>query len=197
MKKIVLSIIAIAGCSTTVFAQQQVKFGPKAGIDFANLSNAPFDHKMKTGFYVGAFAEIKFNEQFSIQPEVVYSSQGMKVTEDILQQDIKWKLDYINVPILAKYYLDDRFSIEAGPQIGFLVKAEGTLTGDHLSGSVNTKDSYKSIDFGIGAGLAYDFTMGIFVNARYNLGLTDVWKNNTGNPLKNNVIQIGVGYKFD
>jgi len=109
-----------------------------------------------------------------------------------------WNNDYINIPILAKYYIVDGFSVEAGPQVGFLVKSEGKIESGNSSVKNDTKDDFKSTDFGLGFGLAYDLPVGMFVNARYNLGLSDI-RNNTssGDAIKNNVIQVGIGYKFD
>lgn len=194
MKKVILAAFVLGTC-TAALAQQQLKFGPKAGVNFANLSGVD-NAEMKTGFHVGAVAEIKFNEKFSIQPEVVYSAQGAKANIGNIQGKVN--LDYINVPILAKYYIVDGFSVEAGPQIGFLVKAEGKGTVDNVSVTNDIKDNFKSTDFGLGFGLAYDLPIGMFVNARYNLGLSDI-RNNTssGDAIKNNVIQVGIGYKFD
>ena len=37
MKKIILAAFVLGTCSAAV-AQQQLKFGPKAGVNFANLS---------------------------------------------------------------------------------------------------------------------------------------------------------------
>ncbi len=203
MKKVILAAFVL-GTITTAVAQQQVKFGPKAGLNFANLSGLN-DSEMKTSFHVGAVAEIKFNEKFSIQPEVVYSAQGTKYTETFpVLGTVETSLnnDYINIPILAKYYIVDGFSVEAGPQIGFLMKAESEL--DTTIACVNSnvkgdnKDSFKSTDFGLGLGLAYDLPVGLFVNARYNLGLSDIRENTSaGDAVKNNVIQVGIGYKFD
>jgi len=202
MKKIVLAAIAVVGFGVTGFAQQQVKFGPKAGVNFSNISGYD-DAEMLTGFHVGAVAEIKFNEKFSIQPEVVYSAQGAKRERNtsFATFEGKQKLDYINVPIMAKYYIVNGFSVEAGPQVGFLVKAEedvnGTINGVSIGDKTDNKDSFNSVDFGVNFGLAYDLPQGFFVNARYNLGLSDVIKDNADDAVKNNVIQVGVGYKFD
>lgn len=194
MKRMILAAFVLGTC-TAAFAQQQLKFGPKAGVNFANLSGLD-NTEMKTGFHVGAVAEIKFNEKFSIQPEVVYSAQGAKGMLNNIEG--KANLDYINIPILAKYYIVDGFSVEAGPQVGFLVKAEGKGTVNNVSVTTDVKDNFKSTDFGLGFGLAYDLPVGMFVNARYNLGLSDI-RNNTssGDAIKNNMIQVGIGYKFD
>ena len=204
MKKMFFAAIAVVGFSAMGMAQQQVKFGPKAGVNFANLSGMD-NSEMKIGFHVGAVAEIKFNDKFSIQPEVVYSAQGTKYSysETVpmvgkIEVDAKNNLDYINIPIMAKYYIVDGFSVEAGPQIGFLVKAEGKVEGGDSSATTDMKKFYKSTDFGINFGLAYDLPMGFFVNGRYNLGLSDIRDNTSnGDAVKNSVIQVGVGYKFD
>lgn len=199
MKKVILTAFVL-GTITTAVAQQQVKFGPKAGLNFANLSGLN-DSEMKTSFHVGAVAEIKFNEKFSIQPEVVYSAQGTKYTETFpVLGTVETSLnnDYINIPILAKYYIVDGFSVEAGPQVGFLMKSESKVEGGSGSVTTDSKDSFKSTDFGLGLGLAYDLPVGLFVNARYNLGLSDIRENTSaGDAVKNNVIQVGIGYKFD
>ncbi len=203
MKKSFLTLLGLVAVSTTAVAQQEVKFGPKAGVNFANLSGMD-DSEMKIGFHVGFVAEIKFNEKFSVQPEVLYSTQGAKYSSTVIPLGTiegEVKNDYINIPIMAKYYIVEGFSAELGPYVGFLMKSEseiGNFSGD-------SKDAYKSVDFGLGVGLAYDMPMGFFVGARYNLGLSkaneDIAAGN-GNvtvqtdDLKNGVIQVGVGYKF-
>lgn len=183
MKKFTLSLLAIFAMSTTAFAQTpDIKIGAKAGLNISNISGAD-NVKSKTGFHVGALAEIFINEQFAVQPEVLYSSQGAKGKGS---NGPKINLDYINVPIMAKYYVMDGLSVQAGPQIGFNVKAE--------EGSFDVKDEVNTVDFGLNFGAGYELPMGIFVDARYNLGLTKVYKE--GKSLKNGVFQISLGYKF-
>ena len=203
MRKLMIAAIAVVGISATGLAQQQVKFGPKAGVNLANLSGMD-DTDMKIGFHVGAVAEIKFNDKFSLQPELLYSAQGTKIdmSMDIpmigkLEFESKTNLDYINIPIMAKYYFVEGFSVEVGPQVSFLIKAEEKAKSDGESETLDIKDGLNSIDFGLGFGLAYDLPQGLFINARYNLGLTDIVKDNNGDAVKNSVIQVGVGFKFD
>lgn len=206
MKKMYFAAIAVVGFGAIGMAQQQVKFGPKAGVNIANLSGMD-DSEMKIGFHVGAVAEIKLNEKFSIQPEVLYSVQGAKSSGNTTIMGVtssfegKQSLDYISIPIMAKYYIVEGFSVELGPQVGFLMKAEAetdiTIAGVNTNTKGDNKDNFNGVDFGIGVGLAYDLPMGLFVNGRYNLGLSDVVKDNKGDAVKNGVIQIGVGYKFD
>lgn len=200
MKKIILSTMAVAAFSITAHAQTpDLKLGAKAGVNFANLSNSNGD--MKTAFHVGVLAEVFINEKFSVQPELLYSSQGTSLKEEFLggSIDVKTNLDYINIPIMAKYYLMDGLSVQAGPQVGFLVKAEGKSGGE----TQDIKDSFQSVDFGINLGAGYELPMGVFFDARYNLGLSKVNKKIEDEDfgiqpkdIKNGVIQISVGYKF-
>lgn len=203
MKKITLTLLGLVAFSTSALAQQEVKFGPKAGVNFANLSGLD-DSEMKVGFHVGAVAEIKFNDKFSLQPEVVYSTQGAKYSEIMIPNgtvESEIKNDYINIPILAKYFIIEGFSVELGPQIGFLMKSELKGWNDK---TMDVIDAYKSVEFGLAIGLAYDLPMGAFVEARYNLGLSKANEDNVSmggmsfetEDFKNNVIQVSLGYKF-
>ncbi len=112
-------------------AQEFVKFGAKAGVNFASLGGDDTDDlDMKTGFHLGLVAEIPFGESFAFQPEVLYSSQGAKTEGSETFEGMtasyegKLNMDYINIPLLAKYYVSPNFNIHAGPQLGFLVKSE-------------------------------------------------------------------------
>ncbi|MDR0230219.1 MAG: PorT family protein [Flavobacteriaceae bacterium] len=202
MKKIVLSVLAIGAFAFTANAQTpDIKLGAKAGVNFSNLSNFD-DSKMKTGFHVGALAEIFINEKFAIQPELLYSTQGVKGKSGSgisglfgQKVDATLKLDYINIPIMAKYYVMDGLSVHAGPQVGFLVKGEMELKSGGDKATKDIKDQCNSVDFGLNFGAGYELPMGVFFDARYNLGLTKVLKD-SNESVKNGVFQLSVGYKF-
>lgn len=219
MKKSFLTLLGLVAISTTAVAQQEVKFGPKAGVNFANISGKDAeDNKMLIGFHVGAFAEIKFNDKFAIQPEILYSAQGAKIenTETFMgvtsSSEGETKINYINVPIMAKYYITESFAVEAGPYVGFLMSAssKGSTTAAGVTVEYDdddVKDELSSIDFGVGVGASFNLDNGFFIGARYNLGLSKVGKEYTENvggtnvtveaaDIKNGVIQVGVGYKF-
>lgn len=198
MKKVFLSLFAVAAIGLSANAQQVVKFGPKAGVNISNLSGEA-DTDMKVGFHVGAFAEIFFTDQFALQPELLYSTQGAKgeiMSGTPLAADFEAKYDFINIPIMAKYYFTEGLAIEAGPYVGFLMKAEHEISGDSSAFSGDVKDEMNTVDFGLGIGASYSLDNGFFAGARYNLGLSDIPKENDGDAIKNSVIQISVGYKF-
>ncbi|WP_294822418.1 porin family protein [uncultured Flavobacterium sp.] len=199
MKKILLSAVAVMAFGAAAQAQE-MKFGVKAGLNIANQGSDAETEGSRMGLHIGGVAEFKLSENFSIQPELLYSMMGSKVntiTEDLTVEEVDNKLDYLTLPVLAKYYIMEGLSLEAGPYVGFLMSAKQEDT--------DIKDGIKSIDFGLNAGVAYDLPMGVFFQARYVLGLSDI--NDAGDTeiggvtyeapkVTNNGLQISVGYKF-
>jgi opacity protein-like surface antigen len=206
MKKNILAVVAVL-----VFGlanAQTAKFGIKGGMNISNWvgDTEGMDVKSKIGFNVGGFAEIKLSDKFAIQPELLYSSQGMKL-DNIMTEiegndimvDSKFTLGYINIPVMFKYYVAEKFNLEAGPQIGFLTSAKVKVIVDgYGSATDNVKENFESVDFGLNFGAGYDFTEHFFANARYNLGLSNIAKTEPGEDAKinNSVFSLNVGYKF-
>ena len=196
--------------SITATQAQEVRLGAKGGVNFANFNGDLDDADSRTGFHIGALVEIPVTERFSVQPEVLYSAQGAKIENKILDVTAtsKSKLDYINLPVMAKYYVVDGLALEAGPQVGFLVSAESELDLDGIDptiaqaiedefGSGDISDSVNSIDLGLAVGASYRLPMGVFFGARYTLGLSDINDiNGYDGKNQNNVFQLSAGYSF-
>ncbi len=188
MKKISLFFLALM-CSAILFAQTSAKLGIKGGLNVANLDVKNVNTDARLGFHGGLLAHIHLTPQWGIQPELLYSGQGME--ENI--NDSKWKLSYINVPVMIQYMFDNGFRLEAGPQIGFLV--DGEIEGDNGS-ELDITNDLKTIDAGLGLGIGYLTYSGLGISGRYNLGLTDI-NEDGGNTIKNRVFQVGLFYMLD
>lgn len=195
MKKIIFTAMVVFAFS---FANaQETKFGAKVALNIASLTGDVDNPSSLVGFQIGGFAEFKISEKFAIQPELMYSAQGGKESynQEGFEVEGTTKLGYINIPIMAKYYVAKSFSLEAGPQIGFLMSAKAEMKAAGESLSVDVKDEVESVDFGLNFGAGYDFTENLSAGLRYNLGLANAAKaDNTD--VKNSVFSISVGYKF-
>ncbi|WP_130736698.1 porin family protein [Flavobacterium sp. J27] len=185
MKKLFFAAAAVLAFGVT--NAQEVKFGAKAGLNLSTLTGDD-DTSMKVGFQVGGFAEIGISDKFAIQPELLYSAQGTKYDG---AGDPSLNLDYLNIPVMAKYYVTEGFSLEAGPQIGFLLSAKAKSDG----GDVDFKDYVNSTDFGLNVGAGYDVTENINLGLRYGFGLSDVNKEGDDS-IKNSNFAFAVAYKF-
>lgn len=205
MKKILL----LAGVALFSFSMQaqELRMGAKAGVNFASLGGDETDDlDGKTGFHIGGLVEIPITEKFAVQPELLYSALGAKVEEseeifgETFTYESKLKLDYIAIPIMAKYYIIDGLSVELGPQFGILVSAKSETEisggGESESDEEDLKDFYNTLDLGAGIGASYRLPMGVFFSARYVLGFSNINKDSDDFKNQNNVIQISAGYSF-
>jgi len=202
MKKIfIISAIALFGL--TAVNAQEVEFGIKGGINLATITGDDFvNFDNRTCFHFGAVVEIGISENFSFQPELLYSCQGSDYgVDDTSFVDTKAalfngtiKVDYLNVPLMAKYYVSEGLSLEAGPQLGFLISATDEFEGEEE----DIKDFVKGIDFGVNFGLGYKLDGGLNFGARYNLGLSNANDDEDLSDItfKNGVFQFSLGYFF-
>jgi hypothetical protein len=192
MKKTLIVLIAI-GIAAFANAQKTkqdegIKIGIKGGLNVSNLMGDVKDVAIRTSIHAGLVAEIIVNDKFSIQPELLYSGQGASAT---FEGGGRYKLDYITLPVLAKFPIAKSLSLETGPQVGFLI------SGKYKDNDSNeTIPNTKTIDFGLNAGLNYELNNGVFFQARYNLGLTDIGFYGDNERASNAVIQFSIGKLF-
>jgi hypothetical protein len=187
MKKhliLILTIIVLAAGTATA---QNVNIGVKAGLNSYTIqtdNSSNFDSKI--GLHIGLLGHIHLNERYAFQPEFVYSMQGAK------SGNTEIKLDYINIPLLVQYMFDNGFRIQAGPQVGLLLKAKA-----ENGSSEDIIDDFKSIELGLSLGVSYVHPpTGFGAGARYNAGLTDITESSNEKSV-NRGFQIGVFYLFN
>jgi len=180
MKKIILTVAAVFALSFASAQEKKggsdsdMKFGVKAGYTSSNFTGDVVTEGANGGFYIGGLVDFSVDEKFHVQPELLYSIEGAKNA----------KLNYLRIPIMAKYYVADGFSLQAGPELAFKAGGDDTV-----------KDSAKSLDYGLGFGAGYELSSGLMFDARYNLGLNNI-NDNGGGSVKNVSFQIGLGYRF-
>src|SRR5690554_6539139 len=112
MKKLIVVAIALF-MGTTAFSQG-IDLGIKAGANFSNFADAT-GFSNKTGFQAGIFGGVKFSGNVGIQADILYSQQGAEF------RGKDFELNYVNVPVVVKYYVFRGLNIQAGPQFGFVV----------------------------------------------------------------------------
>jgi len=173
---VLLTAIMITGAASAQHGnapEGHVSLGIKGGVNLYNIHNdnsATYDSKL--GFNVGLLGHIHVASHFAIQPEINFSTQGAKY--DINNSIAKLNLNYINVPVLFQYMWDNGFRLQAGPQAGLLISAKSEINDN----TVDIKNNFKSLDLGVSFGAGYIHpSTGIGIDARYNLGLSNINKN--------------------
>jgi hypothetical protein len=185
MKKSIAVVMALVFLAFTSFAQNAT-FGIKAGYNAASLEvDGGTDYDSRSAMHGGFLAHIHVTNHFAVQPELVFSMQGGE------SGSTKLKMNYINVPVLLQY-MNSGFRIQTGPQIGFLVSAESKVGNIE----VDVDDAFDSIDFSWAIGAGYLFPAGIGIDARYNIGISDI-SDDPDFEVRNRVFQVGLFYQFN
>lgn len=206
----------LAGISTT-FAQSSnpgPNFGIKGGLNLSQLyvdqPNVE-DENMKVGIHFGVFGKIPINSFVAVQPEVLYTNMGSKVSyggsdfESIFgieSGEIRFNLNYIQVPIALAVNLGP-LNVHAGPYVSYLLSANVNNWKSSESSPTEVReldtDDFNRIDFGLVVGVGFDIKS-VNVGARYNYGLRQVGNDGLAGNLtdnsKNGVGQIYLGFGF-
>lgn len=196
MKKLmmmaVLAIVAMtANAQKTLHEKGTFTLQPKVGLGIGYLSGSwtsasGVDKKSRFGVLAGVEGEYYINDWFSAAAGVNYAQQGWKFKGG--GETSTTKLDYLNVPIVANFYIAEGLALKTGAQLGFLMSAKEEST--------DIKDGCEKLNISIPVGISGEYKDFVF-DARYNISLTKANKNsNSDNKYRSDLIQITIGYKF-
>ena len=177
MKKVLfIALLAIVGLGN--LNAQTSSFGVVAGFHNFSQSAKGGDVTLSSdaqGFYFGVSGEFNLSDALNLQTELQYATASVDGDSE----------SWLILPVMAKYYISDDFSIQAGPQFDLLL-------GDN--------EGINTLGLGLGIGASYDFSEKFYVNTRYVFGLTnridEDYLFGQDVTLKFNTFQIGLGYRF-
>lgn len=195
MKKIYAFLILFI----CIFSQAQVTFNPgiRAGLNFAKFTETDsgfydwFDYdpyydsteraemSFMTSFYVGFQGNIRFAKMYALQPEFNLSLQGSNVK--VGNREHEPRITYLSFQVVNKFYFE-KFNMHIGPSIDLVLDSKNI-------------EPWNPTDLGFLAGLGYDFTPNLGVEARIKKGIVSV-ENSNGEDHTNVLIQAGLYYSF-
>lgn len=168
---------------------QEHPMGIKIGGNISNLSGDGTDNlSSMVNFHAGFFMEIDAAKDFKIQPELLFSVYGFKLDSEANTSNVR--LNYIILPVMAKYFISENLSFDAGPQVGLLVTAKNG------TGSLaDVKSDFYDRDFGVNVGASLVITDKLSTSVRGYFGLTDVTAVDSNN--FNRSFQIALQFKLN
>lgn len=196
-KKIKLASLAIAFAVSGVVTAQEATFGVKGGVNFSNIvdgndNNGIEDENLLTSFHAGIFTQVGISDTFYIQPELLYTRKGSKLSSAILG-DSKLKLDYIELPVMFRISVLETINLEAGPYAAYLVSSK--LTDDDNNDIANfDTDDFRKLDYGFAIGAGFNLEVAE-IGARYNYGLASISKNDNLD-YRNSNISVYIAFKL-
>ena len=193
MKKQTLQLtLCLLMLSTFSIAQSELTFGIKGGVNFTGFHTGSSTYTNEFGINIGGIAEYTISNRFSVQAELLFNQKAggysFKDNSNLFLGNVDLKLGYIDIPILAKVYLGNKFSFQVGPQIGLNISEKTEFNGAEVESEV------KTLDTAIVGGFGYQFDLGLFIQTRYTYGLSEILENER---YKNSVISLSLGYEFN
>ncbi|WP_158861372.1 porin family protein [Lunatibacter salilacus] len=207
-------IVLGAGQSMAQSNNPGPRFGIKGGLNASQLyvdqPNVE-DENMKIGFNFGVFTKVPINSFLALQPEVLYTNVGSKVTYGgsnlenlfgIEPGEVRFNLNYIQVPVALAVNIGP-LNVHAGPYVSYLLSANvRDWKPSELSGTTVREldtDDFNKVDYGVVVGVGFDVQQ-VTIGARYNYGLREIGNSSLAGNLtensKNSVGQIYIGFGF-
>lgn len=196
MKKL-LTIVLLMMATLTTLAQNTMRecgtitVQPKIGVGFGYISGCwdtgtDDQEKTRVGLVAGVEGEYYATRWLGIAAGVNYAMQGWVMNAE---QSVATKLDYLNIPVTANFYVAGGLALKAGAQLGFLLYAKQQ--------GIDIKDNCRKLSVAIPVGISYEFGNVVF-DACYNFALTKVNKHKSVvNDGRSDLIQLTLGYKFE
>ncbi|RFZ83190.1 PorT family protein [Mucilaginibacter terrenus] len=176
------------------------KIGIAGGINITNTVdayNSDFSTSSIAGAHVGLTFEVPIAYPFSFAPEFLFSQKGYKA--ETVDGTFRSRTNFIDIPLLAKFRFTRGFNIVVGPQLTFQTSTRNTYDDGFRT---IYKDNYdnvadKSYISGL-IGVGFDLNRNTELRFRYALDL-DQNRGDYNSSLpdfRNQVFQIGIGFKF-
>jgi hypothetical protein len=197
-----LTALILTLISSAAYSQPNIALGLEGGLNLANVSINPSQtSNSRTGLIIGGVMDIGISPTIAVTGGLRYVMKGFQVTnQGVTFTD---KLNYLEVPVLLKVKFpltEVKPYLIGGPTLGIRVSASEEQSNGQQTADVDASSAYESIDFGLLFGGGLDFAIaaktGLFIQAGYGFGLSNIWKQTTNATVKNYGIQITGGVKF-
>ena len=195
MKKLLVIGALVFGCNLQMNAQ--TKFGITGGLSLgtatAKTGTTSYSSSSRTSLSLGVIADFKGANKFNVRSGLIYNGLGGKFDSDYLGADGTLALDYLTIPVLARFKIAEGFHGYAGPQIGILVNSKAKSGGE----TEDIKDEFKGTAFFGLIGAEYNFNQKVAISVNYNLGLNNITNSSeSGSKFTTSGFSLNVGYSF-
>ena len=223
MKRILFFIFFLNLILSSKGQNTKIDFGFQSGL---NISTAFGDGVSKdymsplSGFHLGGHLKIHKTEQWGFKFLLSYDKIGWTYKSLMIQNntgtglvnaDILFKLDYLNMPVLAEYSFGKKVKInfDGGPFLGILLNnkivtnLKQPIPPNQEASSQISSNNRETLNFGLSLGSGIQIPVAsklkLDFNFRNNLGITNIYKSSSGagSTIKTNSISILAGLTFE
>ena len=194
MKRLWMCLLAMA-VMAQIYGQEPLrKFTvmPRIGMTASTMwGEQATDSRLRIGAVAGADVEYRFTPKWGVQIGVEGLLIGSNIHSDVPNSADALLVGYIGMPVMADFHVTPRWTIKAGVEPAYRVKA-GAKNGNR---NVDFTKYVNKYDLTIPIGASFDITRHWVVEARLNLGVKSIM-NAENTTVRNLATALSVGYRF-
>ena len=198
--------------STLSYSQ---KFSISLGANMANVTLGTDLEESFTTFGItkkgilgisGSFlTSFEIGDLMYFEPELSFVQKGWALSSDLIEDDLKWTFNFLELSPILRYGINDELSVILGPYVGYALSGTNDVSVIDANGNttVTTEEidfeaaNLNQIDYGINIGVSYIINETIDLRTGYSLGFADLDDSDVDNSsIKTNGVFLKVGYLF-
>ncbi len=229
--KHIAALFALLGMSTMGWAQVETgtfSVIPRVGLNLSTISDESLTNdvgtmksKYKAGAMAGVDLEYRISEPLAASVGAYYSREGCNYKDNVLDHPVPgtynvlsrsyFTIDYLKIPVMARWYVTDKFSVGTGVQAGIglwnrthtesqEVKVNnGSYTYSTDIEKANVKgNGLRNVLWSVPVSVAVEYER-VILDLRYSIPLSKVYQSDGKHPDGDERLQcwsISVGYRI-
>ena len=229
--KHIAALFALLGMSTMGWAQVETgtfSVIPRVGLNLSTISDeslttdvGTMKSKYKAGAMAGVDLEYRISEPLAASVGAYYSREGCNYKDNVLDHPVPgtynvlsrsyFTIDYLKIPVMARWYVTDKFSVGTGVQAGIglwnrthtesqEVKINnGSYTYSTDIEEANVKgNGLRNVLWSVPVSVAVEYER-VILDLRYSIPLSKVYQSDGKHPDGDERLQcwsISVGYRI-
>ena len=229
--KHIAALFALLGMSTMGWAQVETgtfSVIPRVGLNLSTISDESLTNdvgtmksKYKAGAMAGVDLEYRISKPLAASVGAYYSREGCNYKDNVLDHPVPgtynvlsrsyFTIDYLKIPVMARWYVTDKFSVGTGVQAGIglwnrthtesqKVKVNnGSYTYSTDIEEANVKgNGLRNVLWSVPVSVAVEYER-VILDLRYSIPLSKVYQSDGKHPDGDERLQcwsISVGYRI-
>ena len=195
MKKQFLFIICVVFCFYS--NAQNFQACITTSLNFNRIYGDGMQKTMQPGYSAGVYTTFKISDRFYLQPELLFSQNNINTSTDfntVFPENASANfhtgvlLNYVGVPLLAGYQLNEHWAVNLGPEYQYLVGSDEKLLNDN-------KQAFKKDNISMNAGIEWRMSA-LKLYGRYNYGVANINAVNNVRRWNSGAVQLGIGWRL-
>jgi hypothetical protein len=171
MSKLTGTVLIVLLFGYSPLCGQSFTSGVRFGMTATQVDGDTYEGFDKAGLLGGLFVERALSDRFSMRMELDYVQKGSrKPLDKEYNTYYRMRVNYVEVPLLARFKAGKKLTLQGGPAFGVLVFSQE----DDETGILKYSPKFNTYEYSVSVGLAYVLTEKVGFDVRYSCSLAPI-----------------------